>query len=169
VRRVSIIGPGGAGKSTLARVLGERTGLPVVHLDARYWRAGWSPTPPDEWRREVEALVAGPAWILDGNYGGTLDLRLAASDTVVFLDFARARCLWRVAARAWRHRGESRPDMAPGCPERLTREFVRWIWEYPRRRRPGVLRRLALLPPAVRVVRLRSPRAVAQWLREAAG
>jgi hypothetical protein len=59
--------------------------------------------------------------------------------------------------------------MAAGCPERLTWEFVRWIWEYPRRRRPGVLRRLAALPPSVRVVRLRSPRAVAQWVREAAG
>jgi adenylate kinase family enzyme len=161
---VTVIGAGGAGKSTLAAALGVRTGLPVVHLDACYWHAGWVPTPADAWRREVEALVAAPAWVMDGNYGGTLDLRLAASDTVVFLDLSRARCLWRVVRRAFRHRGRTRPDMAPGCPERLTWEFVRWVWEYPRTRRPGVLRRLAALPPATRVVVLRSPRAVRRWL-----
>ncbi|MDF1503425.1 hypothetical protein, partial [Roseisolibacter sp. H3M3-2] len=165
VRRVSIVGPGGAGKSTLARALGARTGLPVVHLDARHWSAGWVEPDRAEWRRTVEALVAEPAWILDGNYGGTLDVRLAASDTVVFLDLSPARCVWRAARRAWRYRGRSRPDMAPGCPEQFTWEFARWIWTYRRRRRPDVLRRLAALPPTTAVVHLRTPRAVARWLR----
>ncbi|MGZ8457629.1 MAG: hypothetical protein ACXWZ4_13600, partial [Gemmatirosa sp.] len=113
---------------------------------------------------EVEALVAGPAWVMDGNYGGTLDLRLAASDAVVFLDLPRVVCLTRVLGRALRYRGRSRPDMAPGCPERLSWEFVRWVWEYPTRRRPDVLRRLAALAPTTRVVVLRSPRAVDAWL-----
>lgn len=164
MRRVSIIGSGGAGKSTLAVRVGERLGLPVVHLDARYWRPGWVPTPPDAWRREVAALIAAPAWVMDGNYGGTLDVRLAASDTVVFLDLPRVVCLSRILRRAVRHRGRSRPDMTPGCPERLTWEFVRWVWDYPRRRRPGVLRQLAALPPTTRVVVLRSPREVDSWL-----
>ena len=164
VRRVSIIGSGGAGKSTLAARVGARTGLPVVHLDACYWRAGWSATPADEWRRTVDALIAAPAWVMDGNYGGTLDVRLAASDTVVFLDLPRRVCLWRIVRRAARYRGRTRPDMAPGCPEQLSWEFVRWVWSYPRRRRPAVLRRLAALPPTTRVVVLRSQRAVDAWV-----
>ncbi|MGZ8378879.1 MAG: AAA family ATPase [Gemmatirosa sp.] len=164
MRRVSIIGSGGAGKSTLAVRVAARLGVPLVHLDARYWHPGWIATPADVWRREVEALVAGPAWVMDGNYGGTLDLRLAASDTVVFLDLPRVVCLTRVLGRALRYRGRSRPDMAPGCPERLSWEFVRWVWEYPTRRRPDVLRRLAALAPTTRVVVLRSPRAVDAWL-----
>lgn len=164
MRRVLIVGSGGAGKSTLAVRVGARTGLPVVHLDAHYWRAGWTATPAEEWRRTVAALSAAPAWVMDGNYGGTLDLRLAASDTVVFLDLPRVVCLWRIVRRALRHRGRSRPDMAPGCPEQLSWEFVRWVWSYPHRRRPGVLRRLAALPATTRVVVLRSRRAADVWV-----
>ena len=164
MRRVIVIGSGGAGKSTLAARIGERLGLPVIHLDARHWQPGWQATPPEEWRRQVERLVAEPAWVMDGNYGGTLDVRMAACDTVVFLDLPRVVCLWRVVARTLRHRGRSRPDMAPGCPERWSWEFLRWVWSYPRRRRPAVLGRLAALPADTRVVHLRSRRAVEAWL-----
>jgi adenylate kinase family enzyme len=164
-RRVLVIGSGGAGKSTLAARLGARLGLPVVHLDALYWRPGWVPTPPDEWRRRVATLAAGEAWVMDGNYGGTLDLRLVACDAVVFLDLPRLVCVWRVVRRWLRYAGRPRPDMAPGCPERLTGEFLAWVWTYPHRRRPEVLRRLAALPADRRVVVLRSRADVARFLR----
>jgi adenylate kinase family enzyme len=164
MRRVLVIGSGGAGKSTLAARLGARLGVPVVHLDAHYWRPGWVPTPDAEWRDLVARLVAREAWVMDGNYGGTLDLRLAACDTVIFLDLPRTLCVARVIRRWLRHAGRSRPDMAPGCPEQVTWEFLRWIWDYPRSRRPGVLRRLAALPPGRRVVVLRSRSDVARFL-----
>ena len=164
MRRVLVLGSGGAGKSTLAARIGARAELPVIHLDARHWHAGWRATPADAWRREVEALAAGPAWVMDGNYGGTLDVRLAACDTVVFLDLPRVVCLWRVVRRTLRYHGRTRPDMAPGCPERWDWEFLRWVWTYPRLRRPGVLRRLAALPASTRVVHLRSSRVVEGWL-----
>lgn len=159
-----MIGSGGAGKSTLAARLGERLGLPVVHLDARYWRPGWAPTPEPEWRATVARLAAADAWVVDGNYGGTLDLRLARCDAVVFLDLPRWLCVARVLRRALRYAGRTRPDMAPGCPERLTWEFVRWVWDYPRTRRPDILRRLAELAPGTRVTVLRSRAAVARFL-----
>lgn len=165
--RVLVIGSGGAGKSTFARRLGARTGLPVIHLDARYWRAGWEPTPPDEWQDVVRALVARDAWVMDGNYGGTLDVRLVACDTVIFLDLPRVVCLWRVVRRWARHRGDTRPDMAPGCNEQLSLEFLRWIWGYPTRQRPGILRRLSTLSAAQRVVVLRSTADVERFLAAA--
>ena len=164
MRRVLVIGSGGAGKSTLAARVGARLGLPVVHLDALYWRPGWVPTPAGEWRERVAALAAGEAWVMDGNYGGTLDLRLAACDTAVFLDLPRLLCAARVVRRWLRYAGRARPDMAPGCPERLSLEFLRWVWDYPRTRRPDVLRRLAALPPDRRAVVLRSPAAVSRFL-----
>lgn len=71
MRRVLVIGCGGAGKSTLARQLGEATGLPVIHLDAHYWRPGWVETPKETWRAAVDELIAADAWIMDGNYSGT--------------------------------------------------------------------------------------------------
>lgn len=164
VQRILVIGSGGAGKTTFARRLASRTGIPLVHLDAEYWRSGWVPTPTDEWHAKVADIVRGDAWVMDGNYGGTLDARFAACDTIIFLDVARLVCLWRVVSRWLRHRGRSRPDMTPGCPERLTWEFVTWIWTYPSRRRPEILRRLAALGRAKRVIVLRSSAAADDFL-----
>ena len=164
MRKVIVIGSGGSGKTTLATRLGARLGLPVVHLDALYWRAGWTPTPPDEWARVVADLAARDAWVMDGNYGGTLPQRLAACDTVIFLDVPRLVCLWRVVARSVRYRGRTRPDMAPGCDEQVTWEFVRWIWTYPRRRRPGILRMLGEVAGEKRVVVLRGRGEVERFL-----
>lgn len=164
MRKVLVIGPGGAGKSTFARVLAERTGLPLVHLDALHWRPGWTPPSNEEWLETVDRLVREPRWVMDGNYGGTLDRRMSACDTVIFLDLPRRLCLWRVLRRRIEHRGTVRDDMGPGCPERLTLDFLAWIWNYRRRKRPGVLRRLSELGPGQRSVVLTSPREVERFL-----
>ena len=84
--RILVLGPCGAGKSTLAAALGERLGLPVIHLDKEYWRAGWVEPPQAEWLGKVEELIARPRWVMDGNYGGTLARRLERADCVVTLD-----------------------------------------------------------------------------------
>src|SRR5687767_13223841 len=141
MRRILVIGSGGAGKSTLARDMGERLRLPVVHLDRLYWRAGWTKPSADEWTRQVAELIGGDAWVMDGNYSGTLDLRIPAADTIVFLDLPRIVCLWRVLRRRLAFRGRTRPEMHPDCPERITWEFIDWIWTYPTRSRPRVLDR----------------------------
>lgn len=138
--------------------------MPLIHLDALYWRPGWDPTPADEWRIRVQALIGGERWIMDGNYGGTLDMRLEACDTVVFLDLSRWLCLWRVVKRQLRHRHGVRPEMAPGCPERMTWEFIEWIWTYPARRRGPILARLDALRPRKQVHVLSSSHAVESFL-----
>ena len=164
--KILVIGSGGSGKTTFARRLAARTGLPLFHLDALFWRPGWDPTPADEWHGKVEELVRRDAWIMDGNYGGTLDIRLAACDAVVFLDIPRLVCLWRVLRRQLQHRGQSRAELPPGCPERLSWEFVKWIWTYPARRRGSILQRLSELRNGKRVFVLRSSRAVDAFLME---
>ena len=169
MRRVAVIGSGGSGKSTLARQMGERLGLEVIHLDALFWRPGWVETPRDEWMALQHQLVKRDAWVMDGNYGGTQEIRLAAADTIVFLDLPRGLCLRRVLMRWVRYRGRSRPDMGPGCEERMTREFLRWIWEYPSTRRPGILRKLQEYAPGRRIIRLRSPREVRAFLASLRG
>ena len=168
MRKVLVIGSGGSGKSTFAERLGGRTGLPVIHLDSLFWRAGWCETPRDVWAARVDELLKRDEWIMDGNYGGTLERRLAACDTVVLLDLPRVLCLWRIIRRSVRYRGRSRPDMAEGCNERLTWEFVRWVWTYPRERRPGVLKKLGELREGQKVYVLRSRREVRRFL-EASG
>jgi adenylate kinase family enzyme len=104
---------------------------------------------------------------MDGNYGGTLDVRLIACDTVVMLDLPRAVCLWRVVRRWLRHRGRTRPDMASGCDEQLDAEFLRWIWRYPTRQRPAVMAKLGTLGGGRRAVVLRSRREIETFLAAA--
>ncbi len=166
MQRVLVIGSGGAGKSTLAAELSARLQLPLVHLDALYWRSGWQEMETAEWKRTVGELASAPAWVMDGNYGGTMEERLARCDTVIFLDLPRVQCVWRILRRWWRYRGRTRPDLAPGCPEQMSWEFIRWVWTYPATRRPGVLRRLAEVRGGQRVVILHSSAAVRRFLRD---
>jgi adenylate kinase family enzyme len=165
MRKVLVIGSSGAGKSVFAARLAQRTGLPLIHLDAIYWAPRWIKTPKDEWSRTVDELLARDAWIIDGNYAGTMDWRLAACDTAIFLDLPRTVCLWRAVRRRVAFHRRSRPDMRAGCDERLTWQFIQWIWEYPRKRRPGVLAKLAALRPDQRAVVLRSAAEVETFLR----
>ena len=116
MKRVLILGSGGAGKSTLARQLGERTGLPVIHLDRMWWRPGWVNCSQEEFDLALERELAGERWIIDGNYNRTLERRLTRADTVVFLDYPARTCLWGALRRVFRYRGKSRPDMPEGCP-----------------------------------------------------
>ena len=169
MRRILVIGSSGAGKSVFAARLAERTGLPLIHLDAIYWKPGWIKTPKEAWARTVDDLLARDAWVMDGNYAGTMDRRLAACDTVVFLDLPRTVCLWRAVKRRIVFHRRSRPDMTAGCDERLTGQFIRWIWEYPRARRPGVLAKLAALRPGQRAVVLRSTAEIETFLRTLPG
>lgn len=167
MRKVLIIGSGGAGKSTLANRLGALLGIEVLHLDKLYWQAGWVEPGKAEWLKRVEELVKRDSWIMDGNYSGTLEVRLGACDTVIFLDLPRTLCLWRIMKRALLYRNRSRPDMAEGCNERLTLEFALWVWNYARRSRPKVLRLLESKRETKRVIRLRSQAEVESFLAKA--
>jgi len=159
-----IVGPSGAGKSTLARRLGTALGVPVIHLDAHYWRPGWKEPSQAEWIAQVDDLLAGDAWIMDGNYSGTFAQRIAAADTIVFLDFPRAQCVYGVMSRWWKTRGRVREDLGPGCPEKLpSPDFLRWIWNYPRKTRPKLLALLSEAGAMKDVVILRSRHEVQHW------
>ena len=164
MQRVVVIGPGGAGKSTFSRRLAQATGLPLVHLDVEHWRPGWVEPSKDVWNARMRQLVAGERWILDGNFGGTMEMRLAACDTAVFLDVSAWRCLWRVLKRRIANHGRARDGMASGCIEKLDASFLWWIATYARRRRPAILARLAALRPGQRAVVLRRAKDVEAFL-----
>lgn len=136
MQRILVIGSSGSGKTTLAREMGSILGLPVIHLDAHFWNSGWVQTPRPEWREKQQELIGGESWIIDGDFLRDLDLRLSRADTVVLLEFGRLACLLGVVRRWLTHYGRQRPDMAPGCPEKLDLEFLLWVWRFPRRRKP---------------------------------
>ena len=136
MERILIIGCGGAGKSTLAKKLGEKTGLPVVHLDQIYWSPGnWQHLEKDEFDALLMQELQNPRWILDGNFNRTLELRLERCDTVIFLDFNRFTCLFGWLKRVITNWGVARADMAPVCNEWFDLEFAKWIWNFNKQNR----------------------------------
>ena len=160
--RVLVIGPCGAGKSTLARELGDRLALPVIHMDQLNWQPGWVESSKDEIRAKLRILVARDRWLIEGNYGGTLGERLERADTVVYLDFAIGLCVTRVLRRIWTYRGRTRPDMTEGCPERFDLEFLIYLIRWNSGPRGQTER--ALQGYETKVVRLKNPAALSHWM-----
>lgn len=149
VQRIVILGRGGAGKTTAARSLGARTGLPVTELDQMFWRPGLIATPRDEWTQVQHRLAAAHRWILEGDLGpyDILGPRLSRADTVLILDFSLARCAWQALRRS-----------------RERADFWWWLLTWRRRHRPGLLTAVTSLAPAAAVHRLRNPRQLRHFL-----
>ena len=144
MKRVMIIGCGGAGKSTLARQLGEKTGLPVVHLDQIWWTPGnWQHITQEEFDIQLAREMENPRWIMDGNFNRTIEVRLQHCDTVIYLDSNRFVCLKNWIGRVIKNWGRSRQDMAPGCSERFDPEMAEWIWNFNRNNRERYYRLLS--------------------------
>ncbi|MCM2603177.1 DNA topology modulation protein [Rossellomorea marisflavi] len=167
MKKVVLIGSGGSGKSTLATRLGEAIDLPVWHLDQLLWKPGWVPVEREEVREIQRKLVTKEKWIIDGNYGSTMEFRMDAADTIIFLDLSRWRCSYRAMKRMFRYHGKSRPDMREGCEERLDLTFLKWIWQYPKEKRPGILQKLAAYSGEKTIIHLKSPREVRSFLENA--
>ena len=170
MKRVVVIGSSGSGKSTLARQLGASTNLPVIHLDKHFWHPGWVGTPLNLWIKKVKELAADDKWIIDGNYRGTLDIRLKSADTIIFLDLPRMVCAWRATKRRFQYLNRQRPDIAEGCQESILDpafpRFLRWVWNYPHRARPNVLQKIKHLPTDKRFVWLKSTADVNHFLAD---
>lgn len=164
MKKVMIIGCGGAGKSTLSKRIGEKLQLPVIHLDQAYWKPNWEDRDKVEWAKIVTTLADQKAWVLDGNYGGTIDIRLQRADTVIFMDRSRWLCVYRVLKRWWQTRGRTRPDMAPGCEERFSFQFLHYVFFYNKTRRPGILKKLTQLSAHQLVFRLRTEREIEHFI-----
>lgn len=164
IMKIAIIGSGGAGKSTFARKLGQDLNQSVYHLDALFWKPNWALVPRAEQIKVQNDLVQQKDWIIDGNYAATLDIRLHAADTVIFLDFPRLICLYRAIKRIIQYRNQSRPDMGEGCKERFDPAFLKWIWEYPTTKRPETISKLKQLSSEKNIVILKSPREARRYL-----
>jgi len=145
MRKICIIGSGGSGKSTLAEKLNSKLQIPVYHLDALYWQPKWVKMNKVKWAQLQTELCSRPEWIIDGNYGGTLDIRCKASDAIVFLDLPVYLCLWRVLKRQIKYRGKTRADMGKECKERFSFSFVRWVVGFAKTKKPQIMKKLSEL------------------------
>ncbi|RYU94619.1 DNA topology modulation protein [Emticicia agri] len=166
MKKIAIVGCGGAGKSTLARQLSEILHLPVIHLDKEFWQPGWKMRTKEEEQKIVEKIATQNEWIIDGNYQDTMPIRFEAADTIIFLDFPTLLCLRRVVKRFFKYRGTTRPDMTEGCPEKLDWEFVSWIIGYRHSYRPIVFKRIEQYGAHCQILIFRKPAQVALFLTD---
>lgn len=169
MERINVTGTSCSGKTTLARALSERLGVPHVELDALFWGPRWQPHPPEEFRDRLAEALAADRWVADGGYQAARDITWRRVDTVVWLDYPLRTVLARWARRSVR-RLASREELWPGTGNResLSRSIGResllwWILRTHRGRRRRTAARLASRPE-IRVIRLRSPRETERWL-----
>ena len=153
MKRVVVLGRAASGKSTLARRLGEITGLPVIELDKVFWRPGLAATPRDQWLVMQEKLVANDRWIMDGDLGpyDVVEVRLRAADTIILLDFSLVRCAWRALLRS-----------------RERTDFWHWLMKYRSQSRPILMQAIANHAPTAELRVLRAPEGVRRFIAEVA-
>lgn len=145
-KRILIVGSSGAGKSTLARQLGASSTLPIVHLDSLYWQPGWIGTERVLFKEKLIGELQKFAWIIDGNFDSTLELRAQYADLIIMLDYDKKLCLYRAMKRYITYFSNTRPNMNPGCPKKMDAEFIKWIWTYPKEARQNVIDVLSSTP-----------------------
>ena len=134
MKKVIVIGCPGSGKSTVSRALHNKTGIPLYHLDMMYWNADKTTVEKSVFLERLSAVLEKDEWIIDGNYGSTMELRMVACDTVIFLDYSLDVCLDGIKER----RGKPRSDM-PWIETEEDAEFIEFIKNYNEQQKPKVL------------------------------
>ena len=162
MQRVLIIGPCGAGKSTLASTLGPLLDLPIFHMDQLNWKPGWVESSKEELRAKLQDITATKRWLIDGTYGGTLRERLERADTVVYLDYPVRLCAARLLRRIWTFKGRARPDMSEGCTERFDLGFLLYLLRW--NSGPRIRAEARLKGFEEKTLRFRNPAQLESWL-----
>jgi adenylate kinase family enzyme len=166
MKRIMVIGCCGSGKSTFSRELHKVLGLNLIHLDQYYWQPNWTETKKSIWEKTVTELANKPEWIIDGNYGGTMDTRLNRADTIIYLDMPAYKCLWRITKRILKYHGKVRPDMPAGCKERFDLEFYHYVLTYNMLRRKSILKKLTSLKSDKRIEVFRNDGETRKYIKE---
>ena len=137
MKRILVIGCPGSGKSTFSRELSQNLNLSLIHLDHLHWKPGWVEAEQEEFDRLLQTELEKECWIIDGNYMRTFSHRIQYADTVIFLDFNRWICAWRVIKRWLFQEGYQ----ATGCPQKVDLSFLKFVLlDYPKSNRPQTLK-----------------------------
>ncbi|MEC5302211.1 DNA topology modulation protein [Staphylococcus shinii] len=161
--KIIVIGSSGSGKSTLSRELSHMLEIPVYHLDKLFWKPNWVMTTKDEQFKIQNSLLDKNEWIIDGNYTGILEERLLSADTIIFLNLPRRICYYRVFKRLLKNFGKTRIDMGKDCKERINLTFLKYIWNYPKYRKPFLLKKFRKLENEKKIFVLNSKKEIKEF------
>jgi adenylate kinase family enzyme len=140
MKRIMIFGRSGSGKSTFAIWLAQKLDLPLHHLDKHFYQENWIERDYFDFLAIQQNIVDGDEWIVDGNSTRSIEMRWSRADLVIYFNFSRIICYWRILKRFfWPNK--SFDDRAPGCDEKITWSLLKYIWRFEKR----VAGQLALL------------------------
>lgn len=159
MEKIIIIGSPGAGKSTFARALRDRTGLPLFYLDRLWHKADKTNVSREEFDAALDDILRRDRWIIDGNYIRTMERRLQACDTVFLLDLPAEACLEGARARV----GKAHEDL-PWIETEFDPEFRQWILDFPKDQLPVIYELLERYRAGRRVVIFRSREEADEWI-----
>ncbi|MDQ0429696.1 adenylate kinase family enzyme [Planomicrobium stackebrandtii] len=172
MQRIMVLGvSSGVGKSSFSRSLADIAAIPVHHLDAYFWKPGWVESSDLEFSEKQQRLVEQDRWIIEGNYTGTYEIRRQKADTIIYLELPLAVCLYRVVKRRIMNHGKTRPDIAAGCPEKLDKDFLKFIISTYSARKIKMRKRLEQFieeSPHNQVIFLRNQKEIERFLKETA-
>ena len=135
MKKVIVIGCPGSGKSTFSKALHKITNIPLFHLDMIFWNADKTTVEKPVFLDRLFKIIQSDEWIIDGNYGSTMELRMQACDTVIFLDYPLDVCLNGIKER----KGKPRSDLPWIEPDEDDVEFLEFIKNYNSQSRPKVM------------------------------
>jgi adenylate kinase family enzyme len=165
MKRIAIIGPPGAGKTTLAKELERIHEIKIYHLDRIFWQQGWKGKPRDTRIDILQRLVGEKQWIIEGFYLRSSNLRLEAADTIIFLDMPPLLCLQRIIKRHHEYSGRSRRDIPEGSTDKLTLLRMLKVLAFPLREGRKLEENLHRFPPE-KVIRLHSTKEIESFLAQ---
>ena len=164
-RRILVVGCSGGGKSTLSQKLARHFDLTYISIDRDIlWLPGWQQRDRAEQRQRIIESIADERWIMDGTSPSTFDIRVPRSDVVIWVRMPRLLCIWGIVTRWLKYFGRTRPEMTPGCIEKVDREFLEFIWAFEEKFSPRIVAGLAEHGPDVPVLQLKSRRHVRRLL-----
>lgn len=153
-KRIMIFGRPGGGKSTFALKLHRLSKIPLHHLDRHFYEANWIERDYQEFLKAQQSIVDSPSWIIDGNSTKSLEMRYSKADLVLYFNFPRLVCYWRILRRLF-DKDPNIEDRAYGCKETIRISLLRYMWTFEGR----VARQLVELRkkyPRVEFVEIRS-------------
>ena len=141
IKRISIIGGSGTGKTTLSNNLSKVLNIPAFHIDGMHHLDNWKVRDKNDRDKMIHEKVEKPEWIIDGTYPSTMDERLKKSDLVIFLDYSTAARLKGAVGRFIKNHGKEKPEI-PGCKEKMDVNFIKMILKFSKEKRPKVIEKL---------------------------
>lgn len=156
MKKITVIGCAGSGKTTFSKMLAERLHLPLYTIDELYYGPNWTKISQEELKDKLVQIMHEPEWVIDGQYTKLIPLRLEYVDTVIFFDLPKRVVMWRVIKRYIQQKREKEGVAGSNTPH-FPWHQMKLILKYPRKE---ICHMLSDIPKEIKVVILRNQKEV---------